>query len=249
MKKRILAAAAVGLILAGSVQVMAAGTQQPVTVKGDEVTYNSKTGETVITGRVVISQNEETISGDQAVYNLKSGNGEITGNVIADKGELGMRAAVLTIANRGDDMIASGGAVLTKGADRLSAPTVSYWKQDGRALTSGGRARLESADALLEADIIEAFTQESRAVGTGNIYLRSDSRNLEATADRADYQGATEGKRSEAVLSGNARAVQDGNVLTGNRLVMSLDDRVSDADGNAKLVITPKPAAPKEEKQ
>lgn len=243
MKKGLIVFAS-GLILAASLQAMAA--QQPVTVKGDEVTYNSKTGETVVTGRATITQAEGTVSGDKAVYNLKTGAGEITGNVVADKGELGLRSAILTILNNGDDMVASGGATLIKGKERLSAPTVSYWKEGGRALTSGGRARMDSADGFLEADVIEAFTQESRAVGTGDIYLKSDSRKLEASADRVDYQGATEDKRSEAVLTGNARAVQDGNVLTGNRLIMSLDDRVSDAEGNAKLVITPKPATKKE---
>ena len=236
-----------GLTLAASLQAMAA-TQQPVTVKGDEVTYNSTTGDTVVTGRVTIMQADGTVSGDKAVYNLKTGSGEIAGNVVADKGELGLRTALLTILNGGDNLVASGGAVLTKGQNRLSAPTVSYWKQDGRALTSGGRAQLDSADGSLAAEVIEAFTQESRAVGTGNIYFKSDSRKLEATGDRIDYQGAAEGKQAEAVLTGNARAVQDGNVLTSNRLVMSLDDHTSDADGNAKLVITPKPAEKKEDK-
>lgn len=237
-----------GLTMAAALQVLAAGTQQPVTVKGDEVTYNSKTGETVVTGRAVIIQGEGTVTGDKAVYNLKSGVGEVTGNVVADKGDLGLRSPVLKLFNNGDNMVATGGAVLIKGQDRLSAPTVSYWKQEGRALTSEGRARLDSADGFLEADVIEAFTQESRAVGTGNIFLKSDSRKLEATGDRVDYQGAAEGKRSEAILTGNAHAVQDGNVLTGNRLIMSLDDHDNDADGNAKLVITPKPTEKKEGK-
>lgn len=246
MKKGLILLAS-GLLLAASLQALAAGAQQPVTVKGDEVTYNSKTGETVITGRVTISQAEGTINGDKAVYNMKSGIGEISGNVVANKGELGLTAALLSVTDNGDNMVASGGAVLTKGQDRLSAPTVSYWSQEGRALTSGGRARLDSADGLLQADVIESFTKESRAVATGDVYLKSDSRSLEATADRADYQGATDDKRAQAVLTGNAWATQDGNVLTGNRLIMSLDDRVSDADGNAKLVITPKPATVKKE--
>lgn len=246
MKKGLIMLAS-GLALAVSLQVLAAGSQQPVTVKGDEVTYNSKTGESVVTGRVTITQADGTISGDRAVYNLKNGTGEIRGNVVANRGDLGLTAALLSIANNGDDLVASGGAVLTKGQNRLTAPTVSYWSADGRALTGGGRARLDSVDGVLQADVIESFTKESRAVATGDVYLKSDSRKLEATSDRADYQGATEDKRAETVLVGNARAVQDGNVLTGNRLIISMDDRVSDVDGNAQLVITPKPATVKKE--
>ena len=78
MKKGLILLAS-GLLLAASLQALAAGAQQPVTVKGDEVTYNSKTGETVITGRVTITQAEGTISGDKAVYNMKNGAGEISG--------------------------------------------------------------------------------------------------------------------------------------------------------------------------
>ena len=46
-------------------------------------------------------------------------------------------------------------------------------------------------------------------------------------------------------------AVQDGNVLTGNHVIMYLDDSAVDAEGRSKLVIQPKKTdpAPKKEKQ
>lgn len=243
MKKRFIVLAAV-LLVAGSLQAFAA--QDPVTVKGDVVTYDSKTGEAVVTGRAVISRPDATVSGDKAVYNMKNGDGEISGNVVAKRGEVGLTAPRLLIKNKGETMLATGNAVLTRGQDRLAAPSISYFSTEERAITSGGRARLDSAEGLLLADVVESFLKDSRAVANGNVYIKSEPRKLEATSDRADYQGATADKRAEVVLVGNARAVQDGNVLTGNQLIMSLDDRTSEAEGNAKLVITPKPAAKKE---
>lgn len=243
VKKRFVLLAAT-LLMAGCLQVLAA--QQPVSVKGDEVTYDSRTGEAVITGNAVISQADGTVSGDKAVYNLKSGDGEISGRVVARRGEVDLTAARLLVRSNGEEMVAMGGTALTRGTDRLQAPTISYFSAQARAVTSDGRARLDSAEGVLQANVLEYFLNESRAVATGNVHIESDRRNLEATAERADYQGAAAGKRAEVVLVGNARAVQDGNVLTGNRLVMSLDDRVSEAEGNAKLVIAPKPEMKKE---
>ena len=39
-------------------------------------------------------------------------------------------------------------------------------------------------------------------------------------------------------MTGNARAVQDGNVLVGNTLNLYLDDKAMEGTGRARLVIT-----------
>jgi len=40
-------------------------------------------------------------------------------------------------------------------------------------------------------------------------------------------------------MSGNARAVQEGNTLTGKTLTIYLDDKAMDAQGRSKLVVKP----------
>ena len=91
----------------------------------------------------------------------------------------------------------------------------------------------------MTADKIEAFIKENSATGTGSVHIVSQVRKLDATANMATYYGEPQGQ-SKVILSGNARAVQDGNVLVGETLTLRLDDKAMDASGGRnKLVITP----------
>ena len=70
------------------------------------------------------------------------------------------------------------------------------------------------------------------------MHIVSDARKLDAVSDHAVYYGSKE-QQGKTILTGNARAVQDGNVLTGNTLTLYMDNKVIDVQGRSKLVITP----------
>ena len=44
--------------------------------------------------------------------------------------------------------------------------------------------------------------------------------------------------REKIVLTGNARAIQDGNTVVGQTLTLYMDDKAVDASGRAKVVIS-----------
>ena len=119
---------------------------------------------------------------------------------------------------------------------------MEYLPERKYARITGG-SRLTSRDAIVTSSMAEAFFQEDRAVADGNVRIISETRRLNAVADHAVYYGIN-GKNGKADLTGNVRAEQDGSVLTGNHVVLYLDDSALDADGRSKLVITPKPAVP-----
>ena len=116
-------------------------------------------------------------------------------------------------------------------------PKIDYYTDKEYAIVPGG-ARLTTTDGVITANQIEAFMKEERAVAEGNVHIVSDTRKLDAVSDHAVYYGKKgDGK---AILTGNARAVQDGNVLTGNVLTIYMDEKAMDSQGRSKLVVTPK---------
>ncbi|HWR28320.1 MAG TPA: hypothetical protein VN631_00675, partial [Negativicutes bacterium] len=158
-----------------------------------------------------------------------------------------------------DDMkrlLATGNALLVNKGGTAAGPRMEYFPDRKYANVTGG-ARLTNKDAVLTSTVAEAFFEEDRATADGNVHIVSDVRKLDAVSDHAIYYGIN-GKNGKADLIGNVRAVQDGNVLTGNHVIMYLDDSALDADGRSKLVIQPKKSvaapptptpAPNKEKQ
>jgi lipopolysaccharide export system protein LptA len=101
-----------------------------------------------------------------------------------------------------------------------------------------GGARITMPDGYMTCDKLEAFHQEDRAEGHGSVHIVSDKRSLDATSDEATYFGSKTGQ-SKVILTGNAHAVQDGNILTGKTMTIYLDDKSMDAQGQTKLIVKP----------
>lgn len=209
---------------------------QPVDLSADTIEYDSVRGVMIATGNVKLIQDKSMLTGAQAEYNTKTQETYIHGNVRVIKDDATLTADEV----RGYDnnhLIASGQPVLTKGDSRLSGPKIDYYADKGYALVDGW-ARMDSADGSITGNRLEAFTQEERVVVDGNVHIVSDTRKLDAVADHAVYYGKKGDGR--AVLSGNARAIQDGNTLTGNTLTIYMDDKAMDAQGRSKLIVVPK---------
>lgn len=211
-------------------------------VKADELEYNMQTGEGKGKGHVVIMQDDGKATANYAIFNSKTKSGNLIGNVMAYKGDVQITCGEATLAN--DDYISAfGGAIVIKEGKRLEADRVDYYKSTEFAETIGGWARLTDADgSTLNAAKIDYDMKNGIANAYGGVNIDSPARKLTATADKAIYETKANGY---VELIGNARATQDGNSVTGDKLRLT-NSNVAVADGNVKIIYVPEeqPAKP-----
>jgi lipopolysaccharide export system protein LptA len=215
---------------------VAAPPANPVELSADTIEYDSVQGVMNAQGSVKLTRDKTVLTGAKAQYNTKSKEALVSGGVKVVREDATLTAPEVRSFDD-NHLIASGGALLVKGDSTLAGPSIEHWVDKQYSLVVGG-ARLTSPDGIMTADKLEAFHAEDRAVGQGNVHIVSDKRSLDATSEQAVYYGSKSGQ-GKAVLTGNARAVQEGNVLTGNTLTIYLDDKAMDAQGRTKLVIKP----------
>lgn len=225
------------LLSFGTAVAICAETDKPVELNADTIEYDSVQGIMTAQGSVRLTRDGAVLTGPSAQYNTKTKEALVTGGVKVVKEDTTLTAAEVRSYND-NYLVATGQAVLVKGDNTLAGPKIEHWTDKQYSLVTGG-ARLTMPDGFMTADKVEAFHNEDRAVGSGNVHIISDTRKLDATSDQAVYYGAKTGQQGKAVLTGNARAVQDGNVLTGNTLTIYLDDKAMDAQGRPKLVVKP----------
>lgn len=212
-------------------------------LNADEITYTAKTGVMAARGGVRLTQGTTVITGNSSEYNVRTKQAVVTGNVRVVRDGNTLTAAEVRSFNDMARFVATGNALLTHRDGTAAGPRLEYLPPSQYASITGG-ARLTGRDAVITARAVEAFLNENRAIAEGDVHIVSEGRNLDAVSDHAVYYGA----QSMAELTGNVRAVQNGAVLTGNHVTLYLDDSAINADGRAKLVIQPKPAAPSETK-
>lgn len=210
--------------------------KSPVEMSADTIEYDSVQGIMTAQGGVKIIQNNAVLTGANAQYNTKTKEALVTGSVKVIREDSTLTAAEVRSYNE-NHMVATGGAVLVKGDKTLTGPRIEHWVDKQYSLVPES-ARMTMPDGFMTTDKLEAFHTEDRAVGSGNVHIVSDVRKLDATSDQAVYYGSKT-NQGKVVLSGNARAVQEGNVLTGNTLTIYLDDKAMDAQGRPKLVVKP----------
>jgi len=209
----------------------------PVEMNADTIEYDTVQGIMNAQGSVKITRNKAVLTGPNAQYNTKTKESLMTGGVKVVREDTTLTAA--EVRSYDDNyLVATGQAVLVKADSTLAGPKIEHWVDKQYSLVTGG-ARMTMPDGWMTANKVEAFHTEDRAVGTGEVHIVSDTRKLDATSDQAVYYGAKTGQQGKTVLTGNARAVQDGNILTGNTLTIYLDDKAMDAQGRPKLVVKP----------
>lgn len=232
-KKLLLTTAAVLMSLGIAATAMAAPGQ--FSVQGDELEYDMKTGEGIAKGNVVLLQDGGKATADYAVFNSKSKQGTLRGNVVADKDNAHIVCNEFVIHNE-NDMSAVGNAVMTKDGRTLAADRVNYYKLREYAETEGGWARLTDTDgSVLNAVKIDYDMKLGVANATGGVTIDSEARKLTASADKAIYETKQNGY---VELIGNAKATQDGNTVSGNRLRLT-NTNVAIADGDVHIKYIP----------
>ncbi|MDR3561828.1 MAG: LptA/OstA family protein [Negativicutes bacterium] len=224
------------LICGMATAISAETTGGPVELNADSIEYDSVQGIMTAKGSVKLTRDKAVLTGPSAQYNTKTKEALVTGGAKVVREDTTLTAA--EVRSLDDNyVVATGQAVLVKGDNTLAGPKIEHWVDKQYSLVTGG-ARLTMPDGFMTANKVEAFHTEDRAVGTGDVHIVSDTRKLDATSDQAVYYGSKTGQ-GKTVLTGNARAVQDGNVLTGNTLTIYLDDKAMDAQGRPKLVVKP----------
>ncbi|HBT78898.1 MAG: organic solvent tolerance protein OstA [Selenomonas sp.] len=191
----------------------------------DTVEYDMGTGEITASGNVLMKHDGARIAGSQARYNMKSQQGRVTGSVIAEKDDMRLSCAELTVDGPGH-YLASGNVQGQQGDKSFSGAQVDYYPDKQYvSMTSGGT--LASSEGTFTADNLQGWLQEAHYVGTGNAHIVSPPRDLEAGGNQFDYYGQGSG---QAVLTGNAWAVQGNNTMHSQRLTIYLA-----SDGSAKV--------------
>jgi len=220
----------------GSGSVIAANGG-PVELVGDAIEYDSVQGIMTAQGNVRLTQDGAVMTGTNAQYDTKNREAFITGGVHYIKDDVAL-AAFQVRSYQDTHLVADGDVVLTKGPNTLRGPQIEYYSDRQYALVNGA-GRLDMPDGSMTANRLEAYLDEDKGIGTGNVHVVGTTRNLDAVSDQAVYYGIKGEVPGKIVLTGSPRVVQDGNVLTGNTMTIYLDDKSMDAQGRSKLIVKP----------
>lgn len=244
MKIKSVAALAAAFMLLGSsaLYVPAFAAQgSGFNVKADEIEYDMTSGNGTAKGNVVILHDGGKATAAAAEFNSKTMSGKLTGGVVADKDDAHITCATFVMHNE-DFVSAVGEASVTKEDKTLMADQIDYHSDIEYAETIGSWGQLTSTDgSVLTAAQITYNGKTGLAEATGNVDIVSPPRNLTAKADKAIYDTNNDGK---VELIGNATATQDGNTVSGNRLIMNNAGNAAagqraEAFGNIKIVYVP----------
>lgn len=244
MKIKSVAALAAAFMLLGSsaLYVPAFAAQgSGFNVKADEIEYDMNSGNGTAKGNVVILHDGGKATAAAAEFNSKTMSGKLTGGVVADKDDAHITCATFVMHNE-DFVSAVGEASVTKEDKTLTADQIDYHSDVEYAETIGSWGQLTSTDgSVLTAAQITYNGKTGLAEATGNVDIVSPPRNLTAKADKAIYDTNNDGK---VELIGNATATQDGNTVSGNRLIMNNAGNAAagqraEAFGNIKIVYVP----------
>jgi lipopolysaccharide export system protein LptA len=132
-------------------------------------------------------------------------------------------------------VVMNGGITLTNKMMKLTSEQVNYNTNSGIAIASGSPRAEDKDGATLTGTKMEYNAKEDRIVVIGNVNIVHPARKIEATAEHAVYYS----KERKIVLTGNAKAVQDGNTLVGETLTVYIDSKAMNATGSTKLIIIP----------
>ncbi|HWR56105.1 MAG TPA: LptA/OstA family protein [Negativicutes bacterium] len=189
----------------------------------------------LISGSIAAKNAPVQLSADTIQYNNNLKLVQATGNVVITQEAITLTGATAEYRQDTNLAVVSGGIVLTNDTIRLTGATVEYDTATGVGAVNGQPRMEDKEGAWLTGEKVDFFTGEDRAVVTGGVHIVHPGRQIDAVADNAIYYG----KDRKVLLTGNARAVQEGNTLTGDTLTVYLSDKTMNAQGNTKLIIIP----------
>ncbi|MBS4913598.1 MAG: OstA-like protein [Veillonella sp.] len=229
--------AVTAVVLGLAVPVWAAATSN-LTITADTLSYDGNSGRATANGNVVITNEDKTMTGREGWYDTKTQEAFLTGGVSMLGTNMSMSASQLHSVNN-TQIEAAGNVRLQKDNKQVFGDTVTYNTQTEYG-TSTGNAKLVMDDAVLTGDYVEGWLNEIRATAQGHVTLHSSKHNIDASADNAVYTQTPGQNDGVAYLTGNAHAVQNGNVVNAPELKLEMkDNSVQTVGGRSTLIITP----------
>ena len=232
IKKILMVVATAALTLGIMASASAAGK---FSVKADELQYDLESGSGLAKGNVVAVQDNGRATADYAEFNSKEKTAVFTGKVILEKDGSQIVCDKLIMYSE-NNFSAVGRAAVVKEGKRLEADQIDYDKDAGYATTVGGWAMLTDVDgSTVAAQKIDYRMSEGLVQAHGGVQIKSPARNLEASGDRAVYETKANGFIE---LTGNAKAVQDGNSVEGDKLRLA-NNSLAKVTGNVEIIYLP----------
>lgn len=207
----------------GAVTVLAApaaGTQGPSELIADTLTYDMKNEVMIARGNVVMITADGKATGDYAEYHNRDKSGKVLGRVIADKGDIHMECDEFYVD--GQTHFTAVGNVKGKQLDRTFVGPKAEFFQDRNYVVMEQGGTVTGKDGSLTADFMEGWPEEEHFVGRGNCHIVSPPKSFEGGGDNAEYWGKQEGK---TVLTGNAWALQENNMMRGKVITALLNQK------------------------
>lgn len=191
---------------------------EPASLDADTVEYDMRTGIVTAEGAVLMKRGVSRVAGAKAWYNTKTQEGMVEGDVVAVREDTRVTCHKITTDGQ-DHMLAIGDVHGTQQDKTFTGDLVEYFpnQNDYVKIPTGGV--ITSQDGTFTADFMEGWLKDEHYVGVGHAHLVSPPKDFEAAGDRVDYYGKEEGK---AILTGNAWAIQDNNLVRGNLLTVYL---------------------------
>ena len=232
VKRFILAGAAVLAVLAG-------GAVSAEDITADVLTYNGKTKVATATGHVVIHGSDgETVTGDHGEYRFDDRSAYLTGSVHYQKGSNTMDAETIHVSQ--DKTVTGTGGVYAYDAENqrtLRGDYVSYNSETGYGLVEGN-GFVQTPDGQMTAPHIEGNAKQIYMEASGGVNFESTAHNIVGYGDNAVYTKTPDREDGKVVLTGNARATQNGNTFEGPELVFTAENNLVKTNGRSTLVIT-----------
>lgn len=243
---RIIGASLLGVFVLGATMISSVSAEEqtiiPTRIKADYIQYNTKTGMTQLKGNVIIYRDNGTIKASDGEYNTQTKAGSLTGGVSGRQDDAEIISDSIIMHAGGTHITAKGNAYIKKADKALKAEQVEYYEDKDFMETVGNHAELVMDDgSYLKANYINYDMKNGTALADGNVNIKSDVRNLVASADKASYDTNEDGI---ITLTGNAKATQNGNTIESDTIKIvntkMANKQVARATGSVKIVYLPK---------
>lgn len=205
-------------------------------ITADVLTYNGVSKTASAQGNIIIKDEGAVMTGSSGEYHFNDRSAYLTGGVTYQKEDTSLTAASVTLS--GDQTLHGTGSVVIHDGERsLYGDDVTYNTNTGYGLAEGS-ARAELPDGTITAPRMEGNLKGIRITATGGVHIVSDPHQLTADGDTAVYTKSPDADDGRIVLTGNARATQNGNTFTGPELDMDLRANLIQTKGRSTLIIT-----------
>ncbi len=206
-----------------------------ITITADELSYNGQSETALAVGNVVVQRGNARLTGARGEYYFTDGSASLSGGVTYTAPGTSLTATSVRLY-ADETLQADGNVQIHDGENTLLGDHVTYNSNSGYG-TVTGNAVLEMPNTRMTASYIEAFMNEIRLIGSGGVNLYNDEHGMTAVADNAIYTQSPGADDGYLMLRGNARVDQRGNILTGPRLDIRVEDRSVETKGRSTLII------------